>query len=277
MGLISYILFFSSILLVLILMRQYFEMWIILDRLGLKLCKYFLPILEITLLLLLDDLFLLPSVIIFLLLIYDGKVLKDKAFRKFYTISKKNFMINKKTFWFIVFLSPVIFYLLNITSSIILDIINKLNFDITINEADLSSGNKKFIDYVSLFGVTCIIAPIVEEFTFRVLIYRNWLPKFFNKKVISLLISSLIFTISHFEIEMMPYTLLTGIILGITYDFFGYLGSVLLHSLLNFFTFVHIWAIINNSKVVIIIYIAIIFMFIKINILDKKRKYDAKI
>lgn len=226
MGALSYVKFIFTIFLIVILLKQYVEMWIFLDKLNRKLLKYILPIFEIFLLFFYDGLFLFPSVVVFLILIYRFNILDNRTFKSFYPINKLKFNINIKSILQVVFISPFLFFILQAITSFILN----------------SSGNnliyqKQLIDYLTFFILTSIIAPVVEEFTFRVLIYDNWLSDLFNKKIIAVVLSSAIFALTHFDYKTYIYTFVTGVILCFIYDIYGYLCSVTLHMLLNTYSF----------------------------------------
>ncbi|SHH33023.1 CAAX protease self-immunity [Caloranaerobacter azorensis DSM 13643] len=226
MDVLSYLKFIFSILLIIILLKQYVEMWILLDKLNRKVLKYMLPICEILLLFFYDGLFLFPSVVVFLILIYKFNILDNNMFKTFYPINKHKFSINISSILQIIFLSPFLFFI----------------FQAIISFSSNNGGNnliyqKQLIDYLTFFVLTSIIAPIVEEFTFRVLIYDNWLSSLFNKKIVAVLISSVIFAFTHFDYKTYIYTFITGASLCFIYDIYGYLCSVILHMLFNTYSF----------------------------------------
>jgi len=128
------------------------------------------------------------------------------------------------------------------------------------------------LNYILLFTTTCITAPIVEEFTFRVLIYDNWFYKYFNKRVTAALISSIIFSISHFNLDASIYTFIVGIILCFIYDIYGYISTMVLHMLFNIYTFFIIYGVKIEEKtgmIIAIVSLIISSFFIR----NKKRKF----
>lgn len=222
-------------------------MWILLENVNLKMLKYLLPFCEIMLLIFCDELFLFPSVFMFLVLICRFNICEDEIFTKYYIIDKTKFSFKPIYVIHVLMLSPIIFLVIGFLadkSSVLFDN-SILNYTIYIESNEVFF-QKQLIDYIVLFTVTCIIAPVVEEFTFRVLIYRSWLSSFTNKKIIALLISSAIFAFSHFNIATFVYTFLVGIILCFIYDVYGYLSSVTLHILLNAYAFVGVLGIVIN-------------------------------
>ncbi|WP_069649797.1 CPBP family intramembrane glutamic endopeptidase [Caloranaerobacter ferrireducens] len=261
MGVLSYVKFIFTIFLIVILLKQYVEMWIFLDKLNRKLLKYVLPIFEIFLLLFYDGLFLFPSVVVFLILIYRFNILDNRAFKTFYPISKLKFNINIKFILQVVFISPFLFFILQAITSFILD----------------SSGNnliyqKQLIDYLTFFILTSIIAPVVEEFTFRVLIYDNWLSDLFNKKIVAVLLSSAIFAFTHFDYKTYIYTFVTGVILCFIYDIYGYLCSVTLHMLFNTYSFLGMLGInIEWKNLFIVSLVSLSILVINYNVKKKNR------
>ncbi|WP_427338198.1 CPBP family intramembrane glutamic endopeptidase [Caloranaerobacter sp. DY30410] len=256
MGALSYVKFIFTILLIIILLKQYVEMWILLDKFNQKVLKYTLPICEILLLLFYDGLFLFPSVMVFLILIYRYNILDNKTFKTFYPISKLKFNVNINSILQVVFLSPFLFFIFQAIISFNLD----------------SSGNnliyqKQFIDYLTFFVLTSIIAPVVEEFTFRVLIYDNWLSSLFNKKIVAVLISSVIFAFTHFDYKTYIYTFVTGVTLCFIYDIYGYLGSVTLHMLFNIYSFLGMSGInIEWKNLFIVSFISLSILVINYNV-----------
>lgn len=272
MGIIANLIFLFTIILILILLRQYLDMWIILDRKGYKFLKYVLPIMEISLFIFIDELFLLPSVMCFLFLIYKGRIFEDGTFRTYYTIDKGKFLLNKKHIIIVIFISPIVFFFSHMLLNMFVNGINNIDKQVIDNMTyyDLFK-QKHIIDYLTLFGVTCIIAPIVEEFSFRVLIYENWLANYFNKKIYALFVSSLIFAFSHFDINTVVYTFLISLILCLIYDFTGYIGAVLLHMLLNLYTIIGISYIKLTIKTIIIV-LCILIIYLSLFLLNKAQK-----
>jgi membrane protease YdiL (CAAX protease family) len=253
-------------------------MWVILDKLRLKFLKYLLPILEVGLLFFMSELFLLPSVITFLLLIYDGRIFTDSIFKSYYNIDRKDFYIDFRLIVSTILIAPVLYALSYSLSYRLIEILNNLHISpFSFYEASNFTSKNQFISYVILFTSACIIAPIVEEFTFRVLIYRNWLSKVIKKRVVALLLSSLIFALSHFEINTLPYIFITGFILGIIYDAFGYVNAVVLHMILNIFSFIQVSGIVIYNKIAIIIYTVIVLISIILLNTSKKKAKRVKI
>ncbi|RKD28970.1 CPBP family intramembrane glutamic endopeptidase [Thermohalobacter berrensis] len=268
------VLFFFKILLylgiILILLKQYIVSWVLLDKVGYKFLKYIIPISEILLLLFFDGLFLLPSVLAFLFLIYKHEIYKDRAFKKYYSINKEKFFLKREKLTYVILISPVIFLTLNNMWESINNFLYKFNIELKISEYNFTFLQKDFVDYLVLFVLVCIIAPIVEEFTFRVLIYDNWFRKKYDKKIIALIASALLFSLSHFDINTLLFTFITGIVLGFIYDIFGYLGSAVFHMCMNFYTFMGVIGL-SINKIFTLSIILILGFYLFINRKDSER------
>jgi len=251
-------------------------MWVMLDRVNLKALKYILPLTEFGLLIFFDSLFLLPSTITFLILIYRLKIYEDKVFVSYYHIEKKKFSFNLNGILYILILSPLIFLGANAIWKGLYD--SFLGFNVN---GRSSIGNyfegKQFIDYLILFGVTCIIAPLVEEFTFRVLIYGNWLTKRLNKRITAVILASLIFAISHLDIRTFIYTFVIGIILSFVYDGLGYLSAVVLHMALNIYSFLGMIGIVIHIYISLTILVTSLSLLIIFVLMSKKNIIKIKI
>ena len=286
MKLLNILMFMISLSIIIVMFKQYLIIWITLERVGLKIFKYLVPLSEVFLLLFYDSLFLVPSVTLSLILIYKYNILGDNEFIQYYDIKEDKFNINKKQLLIVFLLSPILFIIVRWTSHIINDFFsNKLfisyNMDY-LDEIVKKVGNqdsgkkiilnymKQFIDYMGLFGVTCILAPIVEEFTFRVLLYRSWLKNIFNKRIRAVLVSAIVFSLSHLDLNALVYTFIMGIILCFVYDGFGYIGSVVLHMLFNMYTFFIYYGVKIEEKSIIVLSVLIIFLMFYIIVKKSK-------
>lgn len=262
--------FLIYVLSIIIVYKQYLILWIYLGELGYKLIKYLLPVIEILLLIFADDLFLFPSVLTFFILIYRGNVYDNDIFMRYYKIDRKKFCLPKKSVIYIILLSPCIYVIINLIIQgfesylIYKPLLAKINNDMIYGEHN--------IDYLVLYGITCIIAPLVEEFTFRVLIYDNWLNNIFKKKIIALLLSSLIFSFTHFELETFLFAFISGIVLCIIYDISGYFGGVILHILFNTYTFFGLYRYIKGRWAIFILIILILVITLFINIKRRRKE-----
>lgn len=268
-----------SVFVILVIIKQYLTIWVFLDEIGLKLFKYILPISEIFLLVFADRLFLVPSVSIFLYLIYKKNILDNKIFLSYCKIDKNKFKLNKKLIILIILLSPAIFFISNDIYIRLLRLtkwINLKSFNVSNTYNNLY--NKQIIDYLVIFSLICIVTPLIEEFTFRVLIYDNWLAKIFKRKIFAVIISTVVFGLSHFNNKSFIYTVLIGIILCFVYDLFGYLCCVILHMLLNIYTFFILYSdtLIEVKITILLSVISIIISIIFIlTVMKKKDKINA--
>ena len=259
----------ASILLILIIIKQYIIFWLSLDSLKMKWLKYLLPICEILLLILLDDLFLFPSVTTFLILIYSDLLKSDSEYTSYYNINKKKFIFQKQYIIYTVLLAPLFIVLVNIIFEGTIEIFSIFGFSLESQEYGNIYNSKHIIDYLVQFALICIVAPIVEEFTFRFIIYDSWLSNKLNKKIFAVLLSSLMFTFSHFNMSIFVYTFMTGIILCFIYDGFGFLSSVTLHMIFNVYAFLGFIGITISENIIVTVTFISLTLIIILNFLKK--------
>lgn len=82
------------------------------------------------------------------------------------------------------------------------------------------------------FIVVCLVPGFCEEFLFRGAILTNCLP--FGRST-AILISSLLFSLMHQNVQQFFYTFVAGIVLGVLYEMSGSIWpGVILHTLNNF-------------------------------------------
>lgn len=129
---------------------------------------------------------------------------------------------------------------------------------LAINHSALSN------DYSFLLLInSVIVAPIVEEILFRGLIHCR-LKRYFSHKT-SLILSSLIFAISHYNPSRIVRTFLFGLLFGSVYDRSGSLiFSIIAHSLINLFVFFTSRTIASSPSemsFILIVYSACILLF----------------
>ena len=89
---------------------------------------------------------------------------------------------------------------------------------------------------IILFGLTCSVgAPIVEELTFRGMLYpafKGWLPRGF-----AIVLTGVIFGLIHGSLSAFLPLAMFGAVLCIVRDRYGLLTCIGLHALFNFLTF----------------------------------------
>ncbi len=102
---------------------------------------------------------------------------------------------------------------------------------------------------------TVILGPIIEEYLFRGIIY-NGLKKNFNDKK-SMIITSIVFAITHTNIIQMIYAFLLNIILVKVYEKYKNINScIIIHSMSNLTTtFITIFLVKNNLILNILIFL----------------------
>ncbi|MBO4264489.1 MAG: CPBP family intramembrane metalloprotease [Clostridia bacterium] len=85
------------------------------------------------------------------------------------------------------------------------------------------------------FLLSCVITPLFEELLFRGIILSR-LANYGAKTAI--LISALIFGLSHFAPELIVFATVSGIVLGVAAQKFGLATSFCIHALYNLLTFI---------------------------------------
>lgn len=102
---------------------------------------------------------------------------------------------------------------------------------------------------------TVVLGPIIEEYLFRGMIY-NGLKKNFNDKK-SMIITSIVFAITHTNIIQMIYAFLLNIILVKVYEKYKNINScIIIHSMSNLTTtFITIFLVKNNLILNILIFL----------------------
>lgn len=102
------------------------------------------------------------------------------------------------------------------------------------------------VTHISTIITTGLLAPILEEFIFRGLIY-NQLKKFNNKKT-SIVLATLIFAFFHFELSQIIYTFIIGLYLTIVYEKTKSIKmSIMAHIIINVSTLLFIPIIISTN------------------------------
>jgi len=165
----------------------------------------------------------------------------------------------------------VIFIVCNIACNYILDaIFGPVEDNTSTNQDKLVEGLTGSKSVMIFFIVyTCIIAPLLEEFIFRSIIFKiiNWAGKKVQEKqkfigiiirILAFLISSFLFAFAHFdlsfdvlikEIRTFPSYFLMGLAFAFAYNRDNYLlASILTHSLNNIIANIAIFFLYSNSK-----------------------------
>ncbi len=263
--------FVASIVLILIILKQYIYFWLSLDSLKMKWLKYLLPISEILLIILHDGLFLLPSVTVFLIFIYKNILKYSNKYISFYNIDRRKFSFKKEYILYTLLLAPLLLIFADIISVGIINLFKTFEINLSSDGNGNIYNSKHIIDYLVQFGLICIVAPIVEEFTFRFIIYHSWLSHKFDKKIYAVLLSSLMFTFSHFDVNVFIFTFITGVMLCFIYDGFGFLSSVTLHMLFNVYAFLGFMGIIISKSIIVGIALISLIGIIILNIFKKPK------
>ncbi len=155
-------------------------------------------------------------------------------------------------------------------------IINSILDFIGISSLQKTPYDDFFGDPITIFVFTFLIVsvgPIFEE-----LVYRKYtislMSDFANSKTLIIIVSALIFAISHTAADIvggsLRYALLhsfaiiiLGIILGIIYNYWGLRGAIFFHSLWNFFSLIA-QLLVNNNLISLLDLILLFFVGISI-------------
>ena len=161
--------------------------------------------------------------------------LRDKISKKVKKIRDSNIKkIEKKDYLKIIITS----ILLSLSLNIIIYLINKV-IPITNRYDDIR---------ILLYNIIPIgiISPIIEEYIFRGVIFNKL--KTFNSKKTSIIITTLIFSIMHFELSQIIYTLIVGYYLTYLYSKTNNLKtSIISHMAINTSTLLIVPLIVNTN------------------------------
>lgn len=113
------------------------------------------------------------------------------------------------------------------------------------------------VTHISTIITTGLLAPILEEFIFRGIVY-NGLKKF-NSKKSAIVLVTLIFALFHFELSQMIYALIVGLYLTIVYEKTNDIRiSIMAHIAINIFTLLFMPFIISTNVFIQIVLIIIL-------------------
>ena len=151
-----------------------------------------------------------PIIIIILTILFIFPHIK-KEYNKY----KKNNLVEKKDYC----ISFVLGIIISLLFNIFVIIIKKYsNMPLIINYN---------ISYILIIILTGIIGPIIEEYLFRGIVYNKLLE--FNSAKYSLILTCLIFSLSHNNLLQIIYTLFLGYILIKIYINFNLSTSIMCH------------------------------------------------
>ncbi|OXA83222.1 hypothetical protein B0A56_02240 [Flavobacterium columnare NBRC 100251 = ATCC 23463] len=116
-------------------------------------------------------------------------------------------------------------------------------------------------DYFLIFGAL-ILAPIIEEFIFRVFLFKRLLSKYSLK--FSFALVTILFGLTHVNVMQILFALVIGSFLSLLfYKFENYLMNVFLHSFANLLGIIMIYILNNfNSNVPVVIAINIVIFLL---------------
>jgi uncharacterized protein len=110
--------------------------------------------------------------------------------------------------------------------------LQKLGVDIKEQEISNELMNADWITTILLSIVAAVIAPVLEEFVFRHTFYRGFAKKI--GPVMAAIVSSLMFTVLHFNIASSAAIFAVGLFNCYLYEKEGYRAAVLSHFIFNF-------------------------------------------
>ena len=191
----------------------------------------------------------------------------------FVPILLKKYQIYKKTN-ILTYKNKISTILLGTSLAIILNIIIfRINYIINITDRYNNLNNKRLLVNILSSG---ILGPIIEELIFRGIVY-NRLKEITSIKA-SMIISTIIFALFHFELSQIFYAFLMGFLFVNIYEFYGNLkASIIAHMSANIVITLFIYNIINFSVInQLIIYIISFVIFIislkRVNYFKKNTK-----
>lgn len=185
---------------------------------------------------------------------------------KKHQVYKKKNIFNLKNIIITILLGTSLAIILNI-------IIFRVNIILNITDRYNNLNNERLLISILSSG---ILGPIIEELIFRGIIY-NRLKEITSIKA-SMIISTIIFALFHFELSQIFYAFLMGYLFVIIYEFYGNLkASIIAHMSANIVITLFIYNIINFSVInQLIIYIISFVIFIillkRVNYLKKNTK-----
>ncbi len=146
------------------------------------------------------------------------------------------------------------------------------------------------LNFILIFIVSGLITPIVEEAIFRGYLLRAMFRNKFSMPA-AIIVTSLVFTLSHLTFAHAPAIFIAGLILGfVSYSFYSIIPCIIIHSIFNIMVLIDInfpqiresvvyaksfvpWTIMIGSIIILLIGLINIKQNIKIN---RKRKHDKE-
>ncbi len=188
------------------------------------------------------------------------------------TISKNfltfSFKINKRLFVYILGISLS----LNLIGNIFILITNIFQNDKIAIEVQNSINSINI--YLSIL-ITVFIVPLVEELIFRGYIYRGMynISNFF----IASIVSSLLFSIIHFNISQGIYAFLAGVVISYVYYLSNnFLICYIIHLIMNFFSFFLNVTVLNTKNQYFVLMISIVLLMMSLYSITKYYKEISK-
>lgn len=132
----------------------------------------------------------------------------------------------------VVLYSIVFMFLSKLVSAVFVMIVNML-FHIELKSQDIMNMFLKgsWLSIIVLSVLTVIIAPVLEEFIFRHIIYGQISKKI--GKIAAAIISSMLFTLLHYNLAGVLAFFAVGIFNCYLYEKYGYRAAVINHSIFN--------------------------------------------
>jgi membrane protease YdiL (CAAX protease family) len=168
---------------------------------------------------------LMPFILVIFIFIFIGRFREDSEVTHYFRPLKKKKLE-------VVLYSIVFMFLSKLVSTVFVLIINQV-FHVELQSQEIMNMFLKgsWFAIISLTVLTVVIAPVLEEFVFRHLIFRGISKKI--GKLGAAIISSLLFTLLHYNLAGVIAFFAVGMYNCYLYEKYGYRAAVINHSIFN--------------------------------------------
>ncbi|MDF2673670.1 MAG: family intrarane metalloprotease [Clostridiales bacterium] len=168
---------------------------------------------------------LMPFILVIFIFIFMGRFREDNELTYYFRPLKKKKLE-------ILLYSIVFMFLSKLVSAVFVLIINQV-FHIELESQEIMDMFLKgsWLAIIALTVLTVVIAPVLEEFIFRHILYGGISKKI--GKIAAAIISSLLFTLLHYNLAGVVAFFAVGIYNCYLYEKYGYRAAVINHSIFN--------------------------------------------
>lgn len=182
---------------------------------------------------------IVPAIVV-LIIIYCSKKdsyrnkLSEKKFFKIFNLDyiDEKFQFSITNFITICFMGIIVKYFVSLINFVIILLLNRCNIILKEQQIVNIFLSSDFLNMILYIIMIVFFAPIVEEFVFRFFLYNRVLKKRFTI-YISAIISSLIFSVIHYNLQGATAFFLIGIVNCYLYEKNGYWAAVANHFIFN--------------------------------------------